>query len=63
MCAALAPTPANVFCEDNAMKGFVRLLIAVIVAFSVALPLAACGKKGDLDAPPGSTYPDKYPRE
>ncbi len=45
------------------MKGFVRLLIAVIVAFSVALPLSACGKKGDLDAPPGSTYPEKYPRE
>ncbi len=38
-----------------------RLWIAALAA--VALPLAACGKKGGLKPPPGkkSDYPRKYP--
>ncbi len=45
------------------MKGFIRLFVALLVALSMAAPLSACGKKGELDSPPGSAYPEKYPRE
>ncbi len=39
--------------------------IFVVLLLSLLLPLAACGKKGALDPPPGetSTYPRTYPSE
>ncbi len=39
-----------------------RLLIALLVLGLLA-PLAACGRKGALEPPPGSTYPKQYPAE
>jgi predicted small lipoprotein YifL len=36
-------------------------LAALVLAFGLVLALGACGKKGDLEAPPGSTYPHQYP--
>ena len=38
-----------------------RVLTSLMLALLVALPLAACGKKGDLEPPPGSEFPRKYP--
>lgn len=38
-----------------------RLLSILLVAVAVAMPLAACGKKGGLEPPPDSEYPRKYP--
>jgi len=35
------------------------LLLALIVV--LAAPLAACGRKGAPEAPPGNTYPRNYP--
>jgi len=42
-----------------------RALLALLLVFAVAAPLAACGKRGKLEPPPGaaSDYPRKYPRE
>lgn len=46
----------------NFLQSFTpRLVVAVILAVSVAGPLAACGKKGSPEAPPGSEYPRQYP--
>jgi len=41
-----------------------RALAALALALLLAAPLAACGKKGDLDAPEDkpSTWPRTYPR-
>lgn len=39
-----------------------RLLIALLV-LGLLVPLTACGRKGALEAPPGSTYPRDYPAE
>ena len=41
-----------------------RSLWTLILALVIALPLTACGKKGDLEAPPGkkTEYPRTYPR-
>jgi predicted small lipoprotein YifL len=39
-----------------------RLLIALLV-LGLLVPLAACGRKGSLERPPGSTYPHEYPAE
>lgn len=39
-----------------------RLLIALLV-LGLLVPLAACGRKGALEPPPGSTYPREYPAE
>lgn len=39
-----------------------RLLIALLV-LGLLVPMAACGRKGALEAPPGSTYPKQYPAE
>jgi predicted small lipoprotein YifL len=38
-------------------------LIALLTALALALPLSGCGKKGDLEPPPGtkSDYPRTYP--
>ena len=42
-----------------------RALLALFLAASIAAPLAACGKRGRLEPPPGtqSDYPRKYPHE
>ena len=42
----------------------IRRLMAAVVALALAAPLAGCGKKGDLEAPPGKTvqHPKQYPR-
>jgi hypothetical protein len=42
-----------------------RGLAAALVVLVIALPLAACGKKGAPQPPPGEpdTYPRVYPRE
>ena len=43
-----------------------RALILILVAFALVLPMAGCGKKGNLKPPPGqeteSDYPRQYPR-
>jgi predicted small lipoprotein YifL len=38
--------------------------MAMVLALALTAPLAGCGKKGDLEAPPGKTvdHPKKYPR-
>ncbi|BBK40207.1 hypothetical protein STVA_02270 [Allostella vacuolata] len=42
-----------------------RPIVAVLLLVAVAGGLGACGKKSNLDPPPGekSTYPKVYPRE
>ncbi|HXQ53646.1 MAG TPA: hypothetical protein VN802_21315 [Stellaceae bacterium] len=43
-----------------------RTLIALALLALLVLPLAACGKKGALEPPPGSpptVYPRTYPGE
>lgn len=37
--------------------------VMLVCALGLALPLAGCGKKGDLEPPPGkkSEYPRTYP--
>jgi predicted small lipoprotein YifL len=42
-----------------------RILALIIMVCALALPLSACGKKGDLEQPPGtkkSDFPGNYPR-
>jgi predicted small lipoprotein YifL len=38
---------------------------AALILIAAALPLAACGKRGSLEPPPGETsdYPKKYPHD
>ncbi len=38
-------------------------VMALVLALALAVPLAGCGKKGDLEAPPGKTikHPQQYP--
>ena len=38
-----------------------RTLIMLALAVMLALPLAACGRKGNPEPPEGSTYPRDYP--
>ncbi len=40
---------------------FMRIALAFLLAFAVAAPLAACGKKGDLEEPKGEKI--QFPRE
>lgn len=42
-----------------------RVPLLIAVAFALALPLAACGKKGDPHPPKDQelTYPGSYPRD
>jgi len=42
-----------------------RLILAFLLALSVAAPLAGCGKKGDPKLPEGKSdnFPRKYPSE
>ncbi len=41
-----------------------RRLMVLVVAAALAVALAGCGKKSDLDPPPGKEikYPRSYPR-
>ncbi len=41
-----------------------RHLLMTIVALTLLMPMAGCGKKADPEPPPGtqSDYPRKYPR-
>ena len=38
-----------------------RTLILVFLIALMAAPLVGCGRRGALEAPPGSDYPRKYP--
>ena len=38
----------------------IRVLALVLICMA---SLTACGKKGSLEPPPGSTYPQPYPKE
>jgi len=40
-----------------------RFLIVAVALLLVAGSLSACGRKGDPEAPPGSTYPQAYPKQ
>ena len=39
----------------------IRFLTIAVAVVMMASMLTACGRKGDPDAPPGSTYPRTYP--
>ena len=47
------------------MTALQRGVAFALVALALALPLAACGKKGAPEPPPGvpNTYPRTYPSE
>lgn len=38
-----------------------RKLLMLVLVVAMAAPLAACGRKGKLIPPEGSTYPRTYP--
>ncbi|CAA7621301.1 lipoprotein [Magnetospirillum sp. SS-4] len=38
-----------------------RALLSLVLAATLALSVAACGRKGNPEAPEGSTYPRDYP--
>jgi predicted small lipoprotein YifL len=40
-----------------------RIVALLIAALTLAPGLAACGKRGDLIPPAGSTYPQPYPKQ
>ncbi len=42
----------------------IRRIILVMLALALAAGISACGKKGDLEPPPGkkSEFPRTYPR-
>ena len=40
-----------------------RLLIATVLLIVAASTLTACGKRGELIAPDGNTYPQPYPKQ
>ncbi|MHA1536162.1 MAG: hypothetical protein ACTSUD_01285 [Alphaproteobacteria bacterium] len=41
----------------------IRIVLALLVAFALAGPIAACGKKGEPQLPKGQSdqFPRKYP--
>lgn len=41
-----------------------RRIFAIVMALALILPIAACGKKGPLELPPGQSdqFPKTYPR-
>ncbi len=43
--------------------GIVRIVTLLVIAFVLALPLGACGKKASPEPPPGkqSEFPRQYP--
>jgi predicted small lipoprotein YifL len=38
-----------------------RALLVLVAVLMLAAPLSACGKKGNLEPPPGSQYDKVYP--
>ena len=40
-----------------------RIMVAMLVVVLATLGLSACGKKGSLTPPDGSTYPQPYPKQ
>lgn len=51
---------------QNSFGDWVRRITVVALFAALALPLAACGKKGPLDAPPGAEdnqFPRQYPTQ
>lgn len=42
------------------MMRFMTLLLALVMMAGV---LSACGRKGDPEEPPGTTYPRQYPSQ
>lgn len=38
-----------------------RLTVLALIALMFVAPLAACGKKGSPERPPGSDFPRMYP--
>ncbi len=42
-----------------------RIVISLLLAMAIAAPLVSCGKRGNLEPPPGepSDYPRKYPHD
>lgn len=40
-----------------------RFVVLVFLGTVLIGPLSACGKRGTLEAPEGSHYPHKYPKE
>ncbi len=50
----------------NSFGSWVRRVTLLTLLAALALPLAACGKKGPLDAPPGAEdnpFPRQYPTQ
>lgn len=41
----------------------IRFLTVAVLLFGLAGTLSACGRKGDPEAPPGTTYPRTYPSQ
>lgn len=41
----------------------IRRLLILLVIIGLVAPLGACGRKGSLQPPPGSTYPREYPTQ
>jgi hypothetical protein len=58
------PDPRRRAARTGALRSR-RGLAAALVVLAIGLPLAACGKKGAPQPPPGEpdTYPRVYPRE
>ncbi len=51
---------------QNSFGDWVRRITVVALFAALALPLAACGKKSPLDAPPGAEdnrFPRQYPTQ
>lgn len=40
-----------------------RMIVAALIMVLAAAGLSACGKKGSLTPPDGSTYPQQYPKQ
>jgi predicted small lipoprotein YifL len=44
-------------------KSLTRTMMMAALGMTLAMTLAACGKKEPLKPPPGATYPRHYPPE
>ncbi len=42
-------------------SALIRFCTIAVTLVMIAGTLTACGRKGDPEAPPGSTYPREYP--
>lgn len=41
----------------------IRRILIVLVVIGLLAPLGACGRKGIVEPPPGSSYPRDYPTQ